>query len=208
MSEVEQRSFLSNLWEAKAKYVVSLGYYDEVQKNNIYEMASKLQGKIIKLPILSSVNYKIILEHCSLFPFEESQWLENFTPRQLIEFCERIEQQKLNELQVKISIINLFYNIIRDIFFTYDQSKSICSRQSCKTNISLTISNTKFTEVSAKSREVLLQFTSSIKKDVIRELYAIIDRSLSQSKTSNWFDTELMNIFSAELTTTFLNKLK
>lgn len=93
LGDADQWAFLSNLWHLKRTYVVSLGYSPEEKDKviKLFELAIKLGGTLVELPLNESANYELIKKLDLDFPFHPSSkdlsqnkgWLSLFTFREL-----------------------------------------------------------------------------------------------------------------------------
>lgn len=93
LGDNDQWAFLSNLWHLKRTYIVSLGYSPEEKEKviKLFELAIKLGGTLVELPLNEAANYELIKKLDIDFPFHPSSkdlsqnkgWLSLFTFREL-----------------------------------------------------------------------------------------------------------------------------
>ncbi|MDE3046034.1 MAG: hypothetical protein KGJ02_05270 [Verrucomicrobiota bacterium] len=94
LSPADQWSFLSNLWQYKRIYLITLGY-PSVEKDKalkLIESAIKLGGTVIELPPNEKLNYEMIRKLDPAFPFQQMKkdklenkgWMSMFTLREML----------------------------------------------------------------------------------------------------------------------------
>ncbi len=143
LKEEDRWALLANLWNYNTTYIVLLGYSENERiegknKFEIIELCEKLEGKIIFLPIAWERNEEIVNHYLSQIfkntkihlPFKHPTWLNNFTPRELINISDnfkiRFEEYLLRHKGYEI-IAELFFEcfLLRVFLDNYCEKKNI-----------------------------------------------------------------------------------
>lgn len=141
LKDQDRWALLANLWNYNTTYIVLLGYSESERisgknKFEIIQLCEKLEGKVVFLPIAWERNEEIVNHYLSqifensniVIPFLNPNWLNTFTPRELINISDnfkiRFEEYQLRMKGYEV-VSNLFFNcfLIRVFIENYSEKK-------------------------------------------------------------------------------------
>ncbi|MDF2550466.1 MAG: hypothetical protein K0S07_1533 [Chlamydiales bacterium] len=116
--DFDKWALLSNLWFDQNVYIISFGYNNEKQLEEIYDWAHKLEGNMVFLPLDAEANFQIAQRFMPDLPFKQaSEWFELLTPRQVIGDLLSIKKRRLlgeGKLIRQIRVIHTFWHALLD----------------------------------------------------------------------------------------------
>ncbi|MFA5162772.1 MAG: hypothetical protein WC421_11085 [Elusimicrobiales bacterium] len=89
LNQSEQWRLLLSLWKCNTQYIIPIGYGMGQSDYEWRDMAAKLHGKVIELPVSNAAKFELLKKEGPKFLYRYEGWIDYLTPRDIIAIVQR-----------------------------------------------------------------------------------------------------------------------